>query len=106
MNNILLILIDLVTHMFAQTKDVESKERRDSVYIFDLGDGLAVDARPRGNKTRRMNHSAEAANVRAKRVNHRGVRMVCMYAATRIAAGEELLLDYGPLFTKQLLESR
>ena len=27
------------------TEDLESKERRDSVYIFDLGDGFAVDAR-------------------------------------------------------------
>ena len=80
---------------------MESEERRDSVYIFELGGGLAVDARPQGNATRRMNHSVEAANVRARRVNHRGVRKVCMYAARRIDAGEELLFDYGPLFTKQ-----
>jgi hypothetical protein len=84
-------------------KDLESKERRDSAYIFDLGDGFVVDARPRGNTTRRMNHSAQSANVFAKRVNHRGVRKVCMYAARRIEPGEECLFDYGPLYAKHLL---
>eukprot|EP01052_Picozoa_sp_SAG31_P036838 SAG31_NODE_4655_length_3066_cov_2.019211_2_plen_166_part_00 len=36
------------------TKDAETEERRGSAYIFDLGDGLSIDARPMGNKTRRM----------------------------------------------------
>lgn len=35
-------------------EDLDSEERCDSAYVFDLGDGFAIDARPMGNKTRRM----------------------------------------------------
>jgi SET domain-containing protein len=79
------------------TADLETTERRDSEYVFCLGDGFAVDARPMGNKTRRMNHST-SPNVRANVVNHRGVRKVCMYALHDIAQHAELVFDYGPWF--------
>ncbi len=36
------------------TKDLNNEERSRSCYVFDLGGGFAIDARPRGNKTRRM----------------------------------------------------
>eukprot|EP01046_Picozoa_sp_COSAG06_P061443 COSAG06_NODE_13481_length_1253_cov_2.101386_2_plen_112_part_00 len=81
--------------------DLESREAGDrgSAYIFDLGDGFAVDARPKGNKTRRMNHAdGPLANVRANVINHYGIRKVCMYAAREIAAHDELLFDYGPKY--------
>eukprot|EP01043_Picozoa_sp_COSAG02_P050896 COSAG02_NODE_5287_length_4470_cov_1.463052_4_plen_123_part_00 len=79
--------------------DLESPERRDSEYIFDLGDQFAVDARSKGNKTRRLNHAdTPHANVRANVINHFGIRKVCMYAARDINENEELLFDYGPKY--------
>jgi hypothetical protein len=41
--------------------------------VFELGDGLAVDARRMGNETRRINHSAANLNARALIANDRGV---------------------------------
>ena len=74
-------------------------ERRDSEYIFDLGNQFAVDARAKGNKTRRINHAdTPHANVRANVINHFGVRKVCMYAARDIDENVELLFDYGPKY--------
>ena len=79
--------------------DLESPERRDSEYIFDLGDQFAIDARAKGNKTRRINHAdTPHANVRANVINHFGIRKVCMYAARDIIENEELLFDYGPKY--------
>jgi SET domain-containing protein len=72
------------------------------VYVFSLGDGFAVDARAMGNKIRRMNHS-ESPNVRAKIINHRGVRKVCMYSCCDIAQHDEMCFDYGPEFSKAML---
>ena len=76
----------------------ERKRRRHSQYIFDLGDGLAVDAVPKGNPTRRINHSSSSPNTRAVIANHRGVRKVCVYATKEIAANTELCFDYGAKF--------
>ena len=57
----------------------EQKRRGRSEYIFDLGNGFAVDAQRMGNPTRRMNHANESeANVRSIVVNHRGIRKVAM----------------------------
>jgi SET domain-containing protein len=77
--------------------------RAESQFVFDLGDGFAVDAQRVGNRLRRANHCGVSPNVRAQVVNHRGVRKVCMYAAAAVAAHEELLFDYGPLFSESLL---
>ena len=82
--------------------DIESPERRHSEYIFDLGDQFAVDARAKGNKTRRVNHAdTPHANVRANVINHFGTRRVCMYAARDIGEDDELLFDYGPKYWAQ-----
>ena len=51
-------------------------QRAMSEYLFDLGDGLLVDAQPMGNATRRMNHAASKPNVQPRIVNHRGCRKV------------------------------
>jgi len=77
--------------------------RAESQFVFDLGDGFAVDAQRVGNRLRRANHCGISPNVRAQVVNHRGVRKVCMYAAAAVAVHEELLFDYGPLFSESLL---
>ena len=38
----------------------------------------------------------DVPTVRGLVLNHRGVRKVCLYSKTRVAAGEELTMDYGP----------
>ena len=45
-----------------------------SQFVFDLGDGFAVDALRMSNRIRRVNHASTSPNVRAQVVNHRGVR--------------------------------
>ena len=45
-----------------------------SQFVFDLGDGFAVDAMWVSNRIRRVNHASTSPNVRAQVVNHRGVR--------------------------------
>ena len=77
----------------------ERKRRgRSSQYVFDLGDGLAVDAMPKGNPTRRLNHCSSSPNTRVVIANHRGVRKVCVYATEDIVADTELCFDYGAKF--------
>ena len=71
---------------------------RHSQYIFDLGDGLAVDAMPKGNPTRRINHCSSSPNTRVVIANHRGVRKACVYATEDIAADTELCFNYGAKF--------
>ena len=48
--------------------------RAGSQFVFDLGDGFAVDAQRMSNRIRRVNHASTSPNVRAQVVNHRGVR--------------------------------
>jgi hypothetical protein len=59
---------------------IEGTSRAESAYLFDLGDGLVVDAERMGNATWRMNHNAGSPNVSSTVVIHRGVRKVCMHA--------------------------
>ena len=74
-------------------------ERATSEYLWDLGEGFAVDAQRLGNATRRINHS-DTPNVRAIVVNHRGVRKVCMYTGMAIDQGIALSVDYGQSFKR------
>ena len=74
--------------------------------MFDLGDGLAVDASVMGNQTRRINHSAANPNVRALIVNDRGVRRVVMYAVGAVPKDAELFFDYGDRYWGALDEGR
>ena len=74
--------------------------------MFDLGDGLAVDASEMGNQTRRINHSAANPNARALIVNDRGVRRVVMYAMRAVPRDAELLFDYGDQYWGALDETR
>ena len=82
--------------------DVTGGAGTDSDYVFDLGEDFAVDARPFGNKTRRMNHCGSHPNVRCSVVNHRGIRKVAMYTSQPVAEGEELEFDYGPLWDQKM----
>ena len=74
--------------------------------MFDLGDGLAVDASVMGNQTRRINHSAANPNVRALIVNDRGVRRIVMYAVGAVPKDAELFFDYGDRYWGALDEGR
>ena len=65
--------------------------------------GLHVCAKQCGNIVRCINHSASAALVNAgfEQVVHRGmVRIACVTKRT-IAAGEQVLVDYGAAYWKQ-----
>jgi len=64
-------------------------------YVFQLGDGMAVDGScGPWNDLRYMNHSDTGPNIRAVIVNHLGVRRIAIYAKTHIPKGQELLIDY------------
>ncbi len=56
----------------------------------------AVDAGPAGNELRFVNHSSRAANLDRDFVFHDGLPRPLLIASRAIAAGEQLLLDYGP----------
>ena len=74
--------------------------------MFDLGDGLAVDARRMGSEMRRINHSAANPNARALIVNDRGVRRAVIYAMGAVAKDSELLFDYGDRYWGAMDERR
>ena len=69
--------------------------------MFDLGDGLAVDASVMGNQTRRINHSAANPNVRALIVNERGVRRVAMYTRRAVATVGPCLRSYSQILCRR-----
>ncbi len=79
-----------------------SIQRRKSEYLFNIGGGLTIDASRKGNATRFMNHSSDAAtcNVDARVVNHMGTRRVVFTANKFIKRGTEMMYDYGEAFTK------
>lgn len=68
-------------------------------YLFGtqywLGNSVVIDARTTGNITRFINHSRENANCRSLHVFHNGRWHVILVATRGIAAGEQLLFDYG-----------
>jgi SET domain-containing protein len=71
-----------------------SRHRRSGVaghtFLFGLSDGRVIDGARGGNSARWLNHAC-AANCEAVEVEGR----VFVEAATDIAAGEELFIDYA-----------
>ncbi|EEB92156.1 hypothetical protein MPER_09378, partial [Moniliophthora perniciosa FA553] len=68
--------------------------------IDSRDDAISIDSFYAGNESRYINHSEENANCTAivKLVN--GEHRIGIYAAKNILAGEELFLNYGPIFFK------
>ncbi|MEO8124008.1 MAG: SET domain-containing protein-lysine N-methyltransferase [Burkholderiales bacterium] len=64
-------------------------------YIFGLSDGSMIDGAQGGNATRHLNHAC-VPNVEAIEEYDESDKLVINICATRrIAAGEELFLDYA-----------
>lgn len=64
-------------------------------YLFGLSDGSMIDGAQGGNATRHLNHACEP-NVEAIEEYDASEELVIVICATRrIAAGEELFLDYA-----------
>ncbi|WP_175684568.1 SET domain-containing protein [Burkholderia anthina] len=73
----------------AAVRQHESTGRVGHTYFFGLLDGRVIDGGRRGNSARWLNHSCKA-NCEAVEIENR----VFIHAATAIAPGEELFLDY------------
>lgn len=66
-----------------------------NAYIFNYTSDDVIDASKRGNSMRFINHSNQNANTNYKRVMVDGVQHIIFIALRRIAAGEQILFDYG-----------
>ncbi|KAF8639104.1 hypothetical protein AX17_001747, partial [Amanita inopinata Kibby_2008] len=67
-------------------------------YVFSLNPTLSIDGAHAGNVTRYINHSGSDANCFAKIQLVNGEHRIGIMAAKDLHPGEELFLDYGPLF--------
>ena len=75
-----------------------------SLFLADLGGGLDVDSELCGNEARYLNHFAGIAArantaLKARQAPLSGSRYVGVRLLTKVDAGEELLLDYGPNYS-------
>ena len=71
----------------------EEADRRRGKYLFDLGDGHAIDGRSRANLARYVNHSCDP-----NAIAYITGRRVWVWSKHRIRAGEEITIDYGPAY--------
>jgi len=62
-----------------------------------------IDAEKQGNHMRFINHS-QNANICVKSLFYEGLMRMAMVSQKKINPGEQLLLDYGHLYWKQLKE--
>jgi SET domain-containing protein len=73
--------------------DDDEADRRGGKYLFDLGDGRAIDGRARSNLARYVNHSC-----RPNAVAYIKGSTVWIWSKRRIRAGEEITINYGRLY--------
>lgn len=64
-------------------------------YLFGLSDGSMIDGAQGGNETRHINHSCEPNVEAIENRDETGRLVITIRALRRIAAGEELFLDYA-----------
>jgi hypothetical protein len=76
------------------TADADAHERG-VTYVFGLSDGSLIDGAEGGNATRHINHCCVPNCVAWEVEDDSGQLRVEIEALRRIAAGEELFLDYG-----------
>lgn len=89
----------------------EEAERRGAVYehqklsyLFSLNNKQEVDSTLFGTKVRFINHASEKqANLYPRIIMVNTVFRIALYGARPIAAGQELLFDYGPQFPQDQL---
>lgn len=77
-------------------EDVGTRDCKHAVtFVFGLSDGSVLDGAQGGNATRHINHSC-APNCVAYEIEAEGrVNFIQIETLRKIAAGEELFLDYG-----------
>jgi hypothetical protein len=88
-----------------------SKADSSGLYVADAGGGLDVDAGPCGSEGRYLNHfggiaHAPNAALRAREQAHTGSRWVAVELLRDVALGEEIVIDYGPQYPRNLLRPR
>ncbi len=64
-------------------------------YLFGLSDGSVIDGAQGGNATRHLNHACEPNVEATEEYGKAGELVIVIRAIRRIAAGEELFLDYS-----------
>ncbi len=89
---------------------LRQKRESDSLYLADAQGGLDVDAETCGNESRYLNtfHRIAARCNTALRAHEdplTGARWVGVHVVQRIAAGDELLIDYGVSYPADRLVS-
>ncbi len=80
----------------------------DSLYLASAGGGLDIDAERCGNETRYLNHyagiaAAPNADLRIRIEPFSGTRWIAVRLVSPVAAGDEILLDYGEEYSEVLL---
>lgn len=76
----------------------EEADRSRGKYLFDLGDGRAIDGRARANLARYVNHSCRP-NAEAFVTGDR----IWIWSKSGIRAGEEITLDYGRAYFEEFI---
>lgn len=69
-------------------------DARRCTFLFEVNKDVCLDAKRRGNKAKFINHHADN-NCHARVMNVRGDHRIAIFAATEIAAGDELFFAYG-----------
>ena len=87
---------------------LRARAHSDSLFLASAGGGLDVDAASCGNEARYLNHfagiaQAPNAELCTQTVPLSGARWVAVRLLQPVAAGEELLLDYGEEYSPSLL---
>jgi hypothetical protein len=101
---------DLISEYVGEIISIEETERRGVVYdainhnfLFELNEESTIDATRKGNKIRFANHAeGNHANCQPRQMKVIGDDRVGIYAKKSIAAGEELLFDYGKSFAGKM----
>lgn len=81
--------------------DWSAVETSDARYMWDLGEGEAIDSAAGGNESRFLNHYQSlrsSANVETELVSEADGKHVVFRTASNIRRGEQLVIDYGQYF--------
>lgn len=76
----------------------EESDRKGGKYLFDLGDGRAIDGGARDNLARYINHSCQP-NAEAFITG----RKIWIWSKSAISAGEEITIHYGRAYYEEFI---
>ncbi len=99
---------DFIIEYVGEIISEEEGERRGIIYdaqklsyMFNLNAECIVDATRMGNASRFINHSSRAANLQVRILLTNLEHRIGFFATRDIAAGTELLFNYGESYTKK-----